>query len=630
MQKLFFTLCFLCFTLFAFTQEAELKFGKISPSEWNMEYCKFDSTASAVILMEQCFIHFSGEKAYLRVHRRIKILDDKGFEYSNLSIPYYHHDRREYITGFKGVTYIKNDKGKVQKVNAKETFKEKINDYWSEFKVPFPAIQKGAIIEYKYEFVTANLMALQPWEFQHEIPTVYSALSVQLPSYLKYKILGFGNQYKTKYDTGDRNEWVLENLPGYKDEDFVYNPKDYIDQVRFQAHSVYTKLGWENILQDWDELGADMLSEHYNKLFRKASRKKELLNSITLEGDSDLEKVKKIFEYVRSTYRWNGYYSIYPARTATEFLETNSGNFADINLWLVGLLQAAGLSADPVLISTRSHGKPVNNFPLLSQFNIVICAVMAGGEELLLDAVPRGGILPYDHLPLEDLNYKGLKIKSKATEWIKIPFSDDSKSQALIELDFTSGEGKMKLRYKGYPAAEKRYDLVQGRDIFQKVIFENFTGEEIKVKLLEIQNADQLEENLEIDYAMELVDIKNLDIIYFNPAIWTNWKQTLFNKAERTLPVELPYPFIDQVAIKVLLPEGYRLIEAPEGVRLTLPDNLGYFTYSINNEENHMLINMRLKVSGVYMSPEVYFNLKDFFEQISQKVNEVLVFGKEQ
>jgi hypothetical protein len=259
----------------------------------------------------------------------------------------------------------------------------------------------------------------------------------------------------------------------------------------------------------------------------------------------------------------------------------------------------------------------------------VICSVIAAGEELLLDAIPREGILPYDHLPLEDLNYTGLKIISNGTEWIEIPFSDDSKSQALIELDFASRKGKMKLRYMGYPAAEKRYELLKGNEIFQKVIFENFTGEEIQVKPREIQNADKLEKSLEIDYDLDLVDISGLDIIYFNPAIWTDWKQAPFKKADRTLPVELPYPFIDQVAIKILLPEGYRLEEAPKGVRLLLPDSLGYFYYSISNEQDHILVNMRLKISGVYMSSEVYFHLKEFFEQISQKVNEVLVFGKQ-
>lgn len=609
-------------------QEPELKFGKLSQSDWDLQYCEFDSTASAAILMEQCLIHFSGDKAYLRVHKRIKILDEKGFEYGNISIPYYHHDRREFITGFKGMTFVKQPSGKVEKIKVEDTFKEKINEYWSEFKVPFPAIQKGAIIEYKYEFVTGNLMALQPWEFQHEIPTVYSALTVQLPSYLQYSILGFGNKYQKKYDTNDRNHWVLEKLPGYKDEDFVYNPKDYIDQVRFQAHSVYTQQGWENILQDWNELGADMLKEHYNRAFKKASRESEILEEIIDQGDSELEKVRKIFEYVRTTYSWNSYYSLYPSRSSNDFLETKTGNIAEINLWLIGLLRAAGLQADPVLVSTRSHGKPINNFPLISQFNIVICSVNAGGKDLLLDAVTRGGLLSFDHLPLEDLNYHGLKIKPKQTEWVKIPFSDNSKIQSLVNMDFNTGTGDMKMRFRGYPAAEKRMNLLDGEDIFQKVIFESFSGEEITIEQQAVKNSDDLEKSLEVDYELDLVDISDLDVIYFNPAVWTNWKETPFNKGERSLPVELPYPFIDQVAIKIILPEGYILEEAPESVKLVLPEDLGEFTYSIRYEEGYVLLNMRLKISGVYMVPELYFYLKEFYEQVSQKVNEVLVFGK--
>lgn len=628
MSRLLFLLLFLGSSVLLPGQTTELKFGKVSQAEWDMDICEFDSTAAAVILMEQCFIHFSGDKAYLRIHKRIKILDEKGFDYGNLIIPYYHHDRREYISGFKGMTLIKGPKGKVRKIQAGETFKEKINEFWSEYKVPFPAIQTGAVLEYKYEFVTENLLTLEPWEFQHEIPTVYSALSVQLPSYLKYNILGFGNHYGKKYDSKDRKEWVLERLPGYKDEDFVYNPKDYIDQVRFQAHSVYTQVGWENILQDWDELGKEMMSKHYVRVFNRANRRKDLLTGLMAPGDSEKEKILKIFDFVRSNYSWNGYYSIYPNRNYSEFLEKLSGNITDINLLLIGLLRSQGITADPVLISSRSNGKPINNFPLLSQFNLVICAVETAGQLLLLDAVPRDGILPFDHLPLEDLNHKGLRVKTNGTEWVAIPFSDHSRSQALLEMDFSSGEGNMKLRFKGYPAAEKRFELIQGKDIFDKVVFESFSGDEIHIKQTEITNMEKLEESLEVDYELDLVDISDLDLLYFNPSIWTNWKQSPFNKAERTLPVELPYPFTDQVAIKISLPEGYALEEAPEDMRIALPQNLGVFSYNIRQATDHILINMQLKISGVYMVPETYFYLKDFFDQISQKVNEVLVFGK--
>lgn len=619
------TLIFLVSASFLFGQQPSTRFGDISDVEWEMQYCDFDSTAAAVILMEQCNIHFSGGKAYLKTHRRIKILDERGFENGNIEIPYYHYDHREWIAGFKGVTYFRDEHGKVEKLNIKEEFKEKINDYWSVYKVPFPAIRKGAIIEYRYEFVTNNLFSLEPWAFQHEIPTVYSFLAFELPPYLQYSILGFGARYQAKYDQKDRKEWVLERLPGYKDEDFVYNPKDYIDQVRFQAFSQLTNQGWQEIVKDWKALGADMLKDHYLRVFKKAARKTEILEEILEGGESQNEKVKKIYEFVRNTYGWNGYYSIYPGKTFDDLLTTKTGNIAEINLWLIGLLKAAGVEADPVLLSTRTNGKPVKNFPLLNQFNNVICAVNSGREVILMDAVGREHILPYDLLPPEDLNYIGLRIQPDETNWIDIPFSENNKSQTLVELDLGKGTGTMKLHYEGYKASEKRVDLARGKPLFDKVVFENFSGEEMAVEQTGITEAEDPDKSLDADYELDLADIAAQDVIYFTPAVWTNLKEIPFKKQERSLPVELPYPFTYQVAVKIILPEGYQLQEAPENLSLSLPGQSGNFSYSVNNMETFVLISIRLKISWVYLTPGSYFDLREFYEIISQKVSEALV-----
>lgn len=625
--RLTIALLFTCTFLFA--QQPSTKFGNISEKEWDMEQCEFDSTASAVILMEKCYIHFSTGKAYFRIHKRIKILDDRGMEYGDLRIPYYHNENLEWVSAFKGATYIKNENGKVEKIPAKEEFKEKKNKFWSTYSVPFPAVKKGAIIEYKYEFVTGNLLSLEPWEFQHEIPTVYSKLNFELPNYIQYSILGFGERYQAKYDEKDRKEWVLENLPGYKYEDFVYNPKDYIDQVRFQAFSHLTQQGWEEIVKDWNALGEDILQNHYNRIFRRTKKLEETVNALVAGITSEEERVKTIFDYVRNTYTWNGFYSIYPSRSIDEVIKKKTGNIAGMNLLLIGLLKNAGIKTEPVLISTRTHGKPIRNFPLLNQFDNVICLVeLQDGSKLLMDAVNRGGILPYNLLPKEDLNYVGLKVEKGSVNWINIPFSKKSKSQTLIELDLQQGTGTMTLKYKGYPASEKRLDLAEGKPLFEKVILENITGEETNVILNEIIDQKEPEKSLVVKYDLEAPDVSQLETIYFNPGDWSDLKESPFKKEERTLPVELPYPFNYQLALKIKLPEGYQLEDAPEDVALALPSDLGSFNYSVKSINGSVLVNARLKMSGVYMNPSSYFYLKEFYERMSEKINEVLVFGK--
>lgn len=622
-----FLLSLLLFSSFLLAQQPSLKWGKISEKEWNMDVCTFDSSASAIILMENEVIFFSQGRAYLEVHRRIKILDKKGFDYANLEVPYYHYNSFEWVAKFKGVTFNKNEKGKVEKTTVKETFKEKSNEYWSNFKVAFPAIKKGAIIEYKYQYVTKDLMNLEPWEFQHEIPVLYSRVSVEQPDWLNYSVLSFGKELRKKYDESPRSEWFLEKLRGYEDEDYVYNPKDYINKIRFQVIQYKGINGWESVIKNWNELGKDK-KQDYKKVFRKAQKNKKLLEGLILDTDTERQKVQKIFHFVRNTYQWDGYYSTYPGKSFDKLLSTKKGNLADLNLWMIALMRTADLEAYPVLISTKSHGKPIAFFPLIKQFNTVICSVEIDGKPLLLDVVERGGKLPYDLLPKEDLNYIGLKLGKDSTEWVNIPFDKKSRTQMLIDLDFNKAKGSINVRFNGYPASEKRLMLAKGEQLFSQGRMQGFAGQEIELGEVQIKNRENKESPLLFNYDLKLKGMPEDDFLYFSPAQWTDFEESPFKKEKRTLPVELPYLYSYQLVIKLQYPEGYQLEEIPEDLTVKLPSDMGSFSFFVEKKPAFCMLRIRFQMKEVYMSPATYFYLKEFHETISEKVNEALVFKR--
>ena len=66
---------------------------------------------------------------------------------------------------------------------------------------------------------------------------------------------------------------------------------------------------------------------------------------------------------------WNGMYGYTSDEGVKKAYDLKTGNIADINLILVGMLRAANLKANPVLISTRSNGVPL--FPTMEGFNYV-------------------------------------------------------------------------------------------------------------------------------------------------------------------------------------------------------------------------------------------------------------------
>ena len=60
------------------------------------------------------------------------------------------------------------------------------------------------------------------------------------------------------------------------------------------------------------------------------------------------------------------------SKTAKEFLNTRTGNAANINLFLCSMLNEAGIQASPVLLSTRDHGKILKDYPFQQFINYVI------------------------------------------------------------------------------------------------------------------------------------------------------------------------------------------------------------------------------------------------------------------
>ena len=60
-------------------------------------------------------------------------------------------------------------------------------------------------------------------------------------------------------------------------------------------------------------------------------------------------------------------------KSVKDLLSSKTGNSAEINLFLAGMLNAAGIEAYPVITSTRSNGKIQSDYPFLQPFQLCSC-----------------------------------------------------------------------------------------------------------------------------------------------------------------------------------------------------------------------------------------------------------------
>ena len=175
------TLCLLAYTATYSQEKLNIKFGKITSADFVVNSPLIDSNTNAIVLADIGSTEFSGNNKNwfsldFRRHKRIKILNNKGFDAANLSIYLYSDGSDvEKLQEIKAQTYnLENNSVVVTKLSTKDIFEEKVKKNLVKKKFTFPAVKAGSIIEVEYMIKSDFLFNLQPWSFQGDYPCLCS------------------------------------------------------------------------------------------------------------------------------------------------------------------------------------------------------------------------------------------------------------------------------------------------------------------------------------------------------------------------------------------------------------------------------------------------------------------------
>src|SRR5258708_4668715 len=103
--------------------------GKVDLADLQLQSCPFESSASAMKLFDVQEIEFQPRdySTILRTERRvrIKIFNEKGYEYASIRLPYFSKKKETKIKSLTGVVYNHDASGNiiVQKLEKKDFFK---------------------------------------------------------------------------------------------------------------------------------------------------------------------------------------------------------------------------------------------------------------------------------------------------------------------------------------------------------------------------------------------------------------------------------------------------------------------------------------------------------------------------
>lgn len=643
-------LFFLCFQLYS---QQDYEFGDVTPEELEMSIYEKDSTANAVILYEHSETEFIKEKKEFfietTVYRKIKILNQDGFESGNISITLYNNNKKikETIHDLNAITHTKGGQFELKR-NA--IYKKRINIYINKITFAFPNVTVGSVLEYTYKIKSPYINDFVDWTFQSDIPKVISIFKAKLPilSHYNRKITGdlklaVNDAYITsecinyvfgyKLSECEAIVYAMEDIPVFIEEEFITAKKNYISKITFEK-SKYKNFfdgSMSNRPYQWKDidLGFKKSWAFKNQFERQLFFQRKLTEDILLDSD-DLSKAKKIYYFIQNHYTLN--------KSSSFKLENNDikkafrkeiGSLYEINLSLINSLNAVGLDSEIVLVSTRQHGLVTKDRAAFKDFNYSIVKTTIDGKTYFLD--PSDKSLPFGIVPFACLNGEArvLNIK-KGSYWEEIKPIEDTKLKINMLLQLNNEgviNGKMRVNRYGYEAlnSRKEFNLLKEDKYLLSIEEEN---ENLFIENYINKNLEEKEKPFteELEITIENDDTIGGNII-LNPFFFSPLKENPFKLKTRLYPVDFGYPKKFEFVITIIVPENYKVESMPTNKNIALPNNKGVLNYSSKYKNNKISINFKYAINSTVFESDEYQELKEFFNQIILSQNEPIILN---
>ena len=662
---------FVLFFVFSFANAQEFKLGKVSIAELEEKQHPKDPSAVAAILFKKGEVKFEytqseGFVMFTEVKTRIKIYKKEGYDWANQNIRYYlSGNSKEIISVSDAVTYNLVD-GKIEKTKLKTEgeFDENINKYWAQKKITLPNIKEGSVIEFQYSIKRKTIGSMREWAFQSSIPVNHSEFITYIPEFFVFntnkkgfifplattKTFNKSIRLESKESRGsgsnfagtDINQdyfnyeetqttYLAENLPAMKDEAYVNNIENYTSSISHELSmtkfdnrptKIYS-LDWESVTKTIYEV------EDFGLELNKSGYFEEDLKKIISGDKTRGETIGAIFNYVKTNIKWNEHYSFFCNDGVKTAYKNKTGNVAEINLMLTAMLRYAGFDANPVIISTRSNG--IALFPSLNAFNYVISAIETPEGLLLMDATEI--FSTPNVLPLRDLNWFGRLIRKDGTSsQISLTPTMLSKETSTMNIVLnTDGtiDGKIRRQYTNHEALKFRKNNV---DTKQESYLEKLENDNNGIEIGEYVRANELDLSKPVMETYSFKSNKDVEIIndkiYLSPMLFLADKENPFKQEKREYPVDFGYPFESKIYVNIDIPQGYKVEFLPKASNLLTGDDIGAFSYVIENTDNKIKIIVTATMNMAIVPADFYDVLKEFYQGMITKENEKIILTK--
>ncbi|MFZ1977255.1 MAG: DUF3857 domain-containing protein [Bacteroidota bacterium] len=670
--SLFFIGFFTLLPCILFSQEPPIRWGNIPPAQLKMISFPQDTSASAVILCDYGESSFNDDLfiVYKR-HLRIKILTERGYKWGTHSVLLYTADTREHIHDIEGVTYSLDEKNRMVKsiMTQGEIVTTKLDNDHTQYTFTLPGLKPGCIVEFRYtiisefnEFQKPNIFQLRNWVFQCSEPVLWSEYRVRHPQAISYTTWTHGYEpffvneiteigqtftgdagfYLTERSTRTSNantvpcwqrRWVLRDAPALREEPYSTTMDDHKNSVYLQLSGyIFYSIIPKKIANTWPLFVNNLLDDgQFGGKIDNTRHIRKQAEQITAGLTTPEEKMKAIYDWTRMSVVSTNDRKIIADQDVDDLLKTLKGTYAETSFLLLSLLHAAGIEADPVILSTRDRIRIQETFPIFSEFNDVLVRARIDSQMYYLDATDP--LRPMELLPPEVLNERGLVARKDTPEWVTLKTAKQYNDSSFTAITLRENGGYALFCenvYKEYGGLEMRHKLKESnpsaivKDYFPRSVAE------MTVDSVRVSGEENFSDPLKINAWTSFAGVEGAqsDLISFNPHMFKRMVKNPFQSSKRNFPIDYSYERKEQSVIDIILPDNFDVRDTIPSRSITLEPNLAFYSRRFQRIGSLVRIIRTLEIQKSEIESKYYRDLQEFYSRIVDAESEQLIFAR--
>lgn len=558
-------------------------------------------------------------------HRIVKVFDARGERFANVVISYSDGSSVEDIEA-RTISPL----GKITVLDPEDVYDASLYPNFVFFSdrraklFTLPAVEPGAILEYRYRIIIRDRTLWHSWTFQHEVPTLISRLTLVKPgewplNYRTYHIDVQPRDVKVPQGFKSTTVWEARDIPALRSEFAMPPQRDVV------AHLTLAPVGftsWDDVARWYHRLSDPRMSPD-EEIERQA---REIVAGLP----DDRARLRALFTWVRDNVRYLaveiglGGFQPHPAE---DICASRYGDCKDMVTLLCSFGRVVDIPIRQALISTAQNGMPDTALASPLHFNHVIAYAPTVDGGLWMDATEKG--CAFGELPWYDQGRPSLVVGQDGRGTLLVtPAIPDDRNRESLEWRMDLGrDGTVRVagswELTGAPASDIREELLHAapyerRQWLEILLSRQLSG--VSLDTFSIAGMTPEEGTLRIMYefgASSFGTVADSALLLWPGRIAMSALPDYFRAATRSHPVKIRYGHRRDVKLHILLPAEYRRLR-PMGMD-SVGSEFGWSRTRLALDGRQLNFEGSYLVSGAPVPPASYPAFQGFLDAMRRQ-----------